>query len=195
MANLALALPGRTSFGMGMPRNFNPGATGSRALATIRSAGGKLGGVVQKAGLAIRQNGAIRAAVANGDAQSLGSVATEAAPELGTNLLASAADETELGKSITEAIGVKPSTIALAVTSATMLLLPKSKRGMRSKVAKVGIGLAHVVLGGLGRRLPGALSAGSLASKFTKDTKTAGTTGDAGATGDAKPVPGEATES
>lgn len=116
----------------------------------------------------VRSNGALKAALANANPESLPGLAIKAAPELATNLVASAADETSMGKACEDMVGVKPSTIALGVAALGVLLLPRSMRGAKSKIAKVGLGLAHVVIANLGRKIPAAVSAGASAANGSK---------------------------
>lgn len=174
MGTSSLALFSRpASSGMSStPRSGNS----SRALSAISRAGNKLTSGFRSSATSaaslVRSNGALKAALANANPESLPAVAIKAAPELATNLVASAADETSMGKACEEMLGVKPSTIGLAVAALGVLALPRSMRGVKGKLAKVGLGLAHVVIANLGRKIPAAVSAGASAAKGAKTSGT-----------------------
>ncbi|EYF01898.1 hypothetical protein [Chondromyces apiculatus] len=78
-------------------------------------------------------------------------------PALAANFGVSAADNTELGKLVTEVARVRPSTIATLVSVVVALFAPKRMRGLRRGAARVGKGCAHAVLARLGQQAPGAL--------------------------------------
>jgi len=146
-------------------------ASSSRKLAAIQNAGNKIRGIGRQVGAQLMaRNDKLREQLANADPESVPLILGKELPSLLVNAGLSAADSSEVGKTVAEATKIDPSTMAFGVSLIGLFLIPKKSRGLRRAARTALKGAAHTLAGKMGRRVPDAVRAGTKAQAKTSGT-------------------------